>query len=87
MGFSKHGIYPLIWNLGTTIRHEKIPATHILDTLLTGNAWLFDEKKCDINKLRSLDFFRSSSHRFNCKFTLNLCDAQVYKTKNSEMSC
>ena len=31
-----------IWEL---LRHEKIPETHILATLLTGNAWLFNGKQ------------------------------------------
>ena len=40
-GFSKYGICPLIWNLG--MRHEKIPETHALATVLTENAWLFNK--------------------------------------------
>ena len=31
-----------IWEL---LRHVKIPETHVLVTLLTGNAWLFNGKK------------------------------------------
>ena len=34
-----------------------------------------------------LDFLRSAPHRFNGKFTLHLCDAQVFKTKNYEINC
>ena len=30
-----------MWEL---LRHEKIPETQVLATLLTGNAWLFNEK-------------------------------------------
>ena len=31
-----------IWEL---LRHEKIPETHVLATLLAGNAWLLNGKK------------------------------------------
>ena len=31
-----------IWEL---LRHEKIPETHVLAALLTGNAWLLNGKK------------------------------------------
>ena len=36
--FSEYGIWELL-------RHKKIPETHVLATLLTGNAWLFNGKK------------------------------------------
>ena len=41
-GFSKSGIYLLIWNLRITV---KIPEIHDLGTILTENAWLFNGKK------------------------------------------
>ena len=34
-----------------------------------------------------LDVLRCASHRSNGKFILNLCDAQVFKTKTSKLSC
>ena len=74
------------------MRHEIFPETHVLASLLTGNAWLFDGKKIfcisDIYKLfQNISIFGGcASHRFNGKFTLNLCDAQVFKTENSEIS-
>ena len=79
-----------MWEL---LRHEKIPDTHVLAILLTGNSLLFNGKKIScisgINKLfqNFQIFWRCVSQRFNGKFTLNLCDAQVFKTKNSEISC
>ena len=42
-GFTKCEIYPLVWNLGIAKTGEKIPETNVLATLLTGNAWLFNE--------------------------------------------
>ena len=75
-------------------KHEKIPETHVLVTLLAGNAWLFNAKKKEFLHIRYqqvisqyLDFWRCVTHRSNGKFTLNLCDAQVFKTKNSKVCC
>ena len=78
-----------MWEL---LRHEKIPETQVLATLLTGNAWLFDGKNIccilGISKLFQISrLLKVVLHRFYGKFTLNLCDAQVFKTKNSEISC
>ena len=70
----------------TVLRHEKIPETHVLATLLTGNAWLFMEK-------RSFEYQVSTSYLRIFRFlevrtgSLNLCNAQSFKTKNSEISC
>ena len=53
-GFSKHGIY-LKYEMWELLRHEKFLETHVLATLLTRNAWLFNGKKIScisgINKL------------------------------------
>ena len=82
----------MILNLGILLRYEKILENHILAKLLAGNAWLFKAKK-DLLHIRykhviseHLDFWRCASHthRSNGKFTLNLCDAQVFKTIYSE---
>ena len=41
-----------IWEL---LRNEKIPETHVLATLFTGNAWLFNGKKISwISGIRKL---------------------------------
>ena len=40
MEFPKYGIREL-----HILRHEIIPQTHVQAILLTGNAWLFNEKK------------------------------------------
>ena len=79
-----------MWEL---LRHEKFLEIHVLATLLTGNALLFNGKKtsCIFIRYQQVisecpDFWRYVSHRFNGKFTLNLCDTQVFKTKNSEIS-
>ena len=75
------------------IRNEKFPKTHVLAILLTGNAWLFNGKKIScisgMNRLfQNFQIFGGvASHRINGKFTLNLCYTQVFKTKNSEISC
>ena len=46
-----------IWEL---LRHEKIPESHFLATVLAGNAWLFNGKK------RSLAYqISTSAHRFS----------------------
>ena len=79
-----------MWEL---LRLAKFPETNVLSTLLTGNAWLLNGKKIscisgyhqDISEFP--DFWRCASHGSNSKFTLNLCDAQVFKTKNSKISC
>ena len=77
----------VLWEL----LRQKIPESHVFATIVTGNGWLFNGK-------RSLEYQISTSYcgifRFwdvcvaqsNGKFTLNLCDAQVFKTKNSEKS-
>ena len=58
------------------LRHEKFPETHVLATLLTGNALVINGKKKDILHIRYQqvisefpDFWRCASHRFNGKFT------------------
>ena len=38
-----------IWKL---LRHEEIPGIHVLATILTGNAWLFNEKQKDLSNIR-----------------------------------
>ena len=64
---------------------------NFLDTLLTGNALLFNGKKIScisgISYFRISRFLECASHKFNGKFTLNLCDTQVFKIKNFEISC
>ena len=55
-------------SLGIVARHEKIPETYAVATLLTGNAWLFKEK--------SLAYQVSASYFRILRF-LEVCDAQV----------
>ena len=42
------------------LRHEKIPDTHVLATLLTGNALLFNGKKRHLAYQVSTNYFRTS---------------------------
>ena len=69
-----------IWE---SLRHEEIPETHALTTLLTVNAWLFNGKKTSciscINKLLQNIFCRCVSHRSDGNFTSDLCDTQFSK--------
>ena len=71
--------------------NEKILETHVLATPVTGNAWLFNEKRSleyqvSTSYCRIFRFLEVCAHMFNDKFTFNLCDTQVFKTKNSEIS-
>ena len=60
------------------LRHEEIPETHVMATILTGNICLFISFISDTNKLFQMCV---------AQFTLDMCDAQVFKIKNSEISC
>ena len=59
-GFSKHGIC-LKYEMWELLRHEKFLETHVLATLLTRNAWLFNGKKISyisgINKFQNFQIF------------------------------
>ena len=41
-----------------SLRHKKIPENYVLDTLLTGNAWLFNRKKKSLAYQVSTSYFR-----------------------------
>ena len=69
-----------MWEL---LRHEKFPETHILAILLTGNDLLFNGKK-DIRY--QFQNYQESTSYFRISRFLEVCDAQVFKTKNSEIS-
>ena len=84
---------PLKYEMWELLRHEKFPETHVLAILLTGNALLFMEKK-DILHIKYQrvisefpDFLEVYVAQVKGKFTLNLCDAQVFETNYSEISC
>ena len=63
----------------------EFPETHNLATLLTGNACLMEKRSLEyqVSKVIS-EFVEVCVARFNGNFKLNLCIAQVFKTKNSE---
>ena len=70
--------------------HEKIPKTHAVATLLTEMPGIRNGKK--ISCISGVSLYRflegcDPQDWSNGKFTLNLCDAQVFKTKNSEKNC
>ena len=74
------------------LEHEKISETLVLATLLTEMPGGLMEKR-SIEYQVSRSYFRffsifGGAHfwRFEGKFTLNLCSALVFKTKNSEIS-
>ena len=74
------------------LRHEKFPEI-CSGYSVGGNCLAVEWKKNNLHTRYQQaisefpDSWRCVSHRFNGKFTLNLCDAQVFKTKNSEISC
>ena len=70
----------------------KFPETHVLATLLAGNAWLSNGKRSYTYQVltsyfRIFRFLEVCIAQSNGKFTLNLCDTQVFKTKKPEISC
>ena len=56
----------VIWEL---LRHKKVLETHVLPTLITENAWLFNEKKI-------IEYQVSTSYFRNFRF-MGVCVAQV----------
>ena len=69
-GFYENGIYPFKYGILEILRHEKIPETDVLATLLTGNAWLFIMEKRSLAYQVSTIYFRI--FRF-----LEVCFAQI----------